>query len=504
MHIIHISAELAPVAKEGGLADVVYGLARESNRQGHSAEVILPNYDVALEEEVDAFSCITKNLQTPFSGKTFQNSIWKGSVGGIPTYFLEPHHPKMLFERGCIYGCDDDVDRFLYFSRASLEFLMQQQPRPDIIHLHDWQTAIVAPLLMALAKDFGPPLPKVVFTVHNLEYQGRCAPGDIEKVGLQRDAFYSKGKMQDNIYPEALNLLSGGILYSDAVITVSPTYAQEVLTPEYGKGLESLLREQSNKFSGILNGLDYGYWNPETDKYLPAHFSSKEFSSNGKSHTTLSRKGYVKRVLKERLLLDEERRPLLATICRLVPQKGIELIKHAIRLASGLGAQFVLLGSSPIPSISDEFHWLQEEYAHHPHVRLILRHYEDLAHLIYAGSDMFLVPSRFEPCGLTQLIALRYGTIPIVRRTGGLKDTIFDVEQKNASPKKANGYTFDEFTPDAFESTLRRAIHCWYHEPEKWREFIIKGMEQDFSWEKPAKEYFNIYNELVGKEVHQQ
>lgn len=495
MKICHIAAELAPIAKVGGLGDVVYGLSRETQRRGHSVSVILPKYDLLLEEEIEELQCLAENFHFTFASQDWSNTVWRGKVAGLEVFFLEPHHTAYYFNRGCIYGCDDDIERFLYFSQAAWTFV-RKQIQPDLIHLHDWQTAAVA-LLAQKEKNEGGATPKLLLTSHNVDYQGRCAPYELEKIGLNVDSYYTPEMMQDPLYPEALNLLLGGIRASDFVTTVSPTYAREVQESSLGCGLEAVFRNNAHKFQGILNGIDYDYWNPETDPLLTAHYSSREFPEGEKKQVTISSKGSVKRALRERMMLEEAHRPIVGVICRLVPQKGVELIKYAMEAVVDRGGQFVLLGSSPIAHINEEFHALKKKYADNPHIGISLQHQEVLAHLIYGGSDMFIIPSHFEPCGLTQMIALRYGTIPIVRLTGGLEDTIFDHDHGEPSPQKACGYAFKEPTIEAFDAVLRRAIGCWRHYPNVWRKMVIDGMEHDFSWKTSAEEYLNLYKSLL-------
>lgn len=496
MYIVHISTELAPLAKVGGLADVVLGLSRELSWKGHDVDIIIPKYDCMDSEQIRDMTMDTKDLMSFYQGQWFSNTVWMGWVENLKVYFIEPHHPQFFFNRGCFYGCDDDIDRFLYFSRAALEFIYKRPLNPDIIHLHDWETAVIAPLLTDMYRKIGLIKPKTVFTIHNMEYQGKCEEADLTSIGLDGHSYLKSTKMQDNLYPNSINLLKGGIVYSDFITTVSPNYAKEVLDPEGGKGLESTLSHYKHKFKGVLNGIDYSYWNPEIDRFLPTHYSAREIPANKKDHNTLDKKGFIKKTLREKLNLAEDHRPIVGCIARLVPQKGIDLIKHAIRHIVDKKGQFVLLGSSPIPSISAEFFRLKHQYTDHPHISLTLHHQEELAHLIYAGSDMFIVPSIFEPCGLTQMIALKYGTIPIVRRTGGLADTIFDIDHSGKPFKEINGYTFD--VPDAtgLDSALDRAIHCWFEDPEKWRNLMLNGMKIDFSWNHPSDIYLDIYKKL--------
>jgi len=496
MHIIHIASELAPIAKVGGLADVVMGLSRELSWKGHDVDIIIPNYDCKDSKDIRDMNVCYTGLQSYYAGQWFDNTIWVGWVENLKVYFIEPHHPRYFFNRGCFYGCEDDIERYLYFSRAAIEFLLKKQIIPDIIHLHDWQTAAIAPLFRDIYASLGFHKTKIVFSIHNMEYQGKCAPSDLDNIGLNGKALNTPERLQDHTNKEIVNLLKGAIVYSDFTTTVSPTYAEESKTPQGGKGLEGTLIEHADKFSGILNGVDYSYWNPEIDRYIPAHFSSREFPAHKKDYNTLDKKGFIKRTLRQRLILEDCYRPIIGCIARLVPQKGIDLIEHALEFCADNNAQFVLLGSSPIPEIQDHFHKLKHLYADHPHIHMVLHHQEELAHLIYAGADMLIVPSVFEPCGLTQMIALKYGTIPIVRRTGGLADTIFDIDTSNEPSNKTNGFTFDSLDKKDLEETLKRAIDYWLHKPEQWRQLMIKGMNIDFSWNMPSNEYLDIYTNL--------
>lgn len=496
MRIVNIVSELAPIAKVGGLADVALGLCRELTWKNHDVDLIIPKYDCMDSDEIRDMSIFMQDLPSYFEGKTYSNTVWVGWVENLKVYFIDPHHPKRFFSRGCIYGCDDDIDRFLYFSRAALEFLYKSTINPDIIHTHDWQTAIVNVLYKDVYKPLGYTHPKTVFTIHNIEYQGRSSPVDIARVGLDDPKYKTEPLMQDPNDPNDVNLLKGAIIYCDALTTVSPSYAKEVQTPKGGQGLEKAIRENHHKFTGILNGVDYSFWNPEIDRYLPSHYSSREMPASRHDRNTLDKKAYIKKVLRERLNLDEPHKPLVGIVTRLVPQKGVELIKHAIKRTLELGGQFILLGSTPIQSINVEFHELKHQYGDHPHASLILHHQEELAHMIYAGSDMFIVPSIFEPCGLTQLIALKYGSVPIVRKTGGLADTVIDVDFSKLPFDKTNGYTFESPDAKGVNSALDRAIKCWFDEPDRWRKLMVNGMNTDYSWNLPAEEYVKIYKAI--------
>lgn len=501
MHILQIASELAPIAKVGGLADVLLGLNRELSRKGHDVDIIIPKYDCIDSREIRDFSIFINDLPSFFEGKTFSNTIWMGWVENLKVYFIEPHHPRYFFSRSCFYGCEDDIERYLYFSRAALEFIFLQGEEVDIIHLHDWQTAVIAPLYKELfQKKFSDP-PKIVFTIHNLEHQGKCNPLNLEQIGLSGTKMLTNDKLQDPLYPDTINLLKGGLVYSDFITTVSPNYAWEVTTVEGGRALDPVIVQYKDKFKGILNGLDYDYWSPETDPLLPARYSHRESPSNKKDCLILDTKAFIKKTLRDRLSLAEEHRPLVGCIARLVPQKGIEMIKHVIATIADKGGQFVLLGSSPIASINEEFHHLKTLFTDHPHVHLLLQHQEEIAHMIFAGCDQFIVPSIFEPCGLTQLISMKYGTIPIVRNTGGLADTVFDIDYSKLPVKKRNGYVFDYPDNQGIDSALDRAIDCWYNYPDKWRRLVIQAMTQDYSWNAPSEEYLNIYRKLSQNET---
>ncbi len=492
MQIVHIAPEMAPIAKVGGLGDVLLGLNHALSQKGHQTCIIIPKYDCINTNEIRDLT-LHSTIQSYYEDEWFSNSIWVGFVENLKVYFIEPHHPRYFFNRGCIYGCEDDMERYLFFSRAALDFIASMKP-PDIIHIHDWQVAAVAPLYQEIFQNQF--RSKIVFTIHNIEYQGKCAPFNLDRVGLTGLKFLTPEKMQDLYYPETINLLKGGIVYADYITTVSPTYAWEVTTMEGGRGLDHVIKKYLSKFQGVLNGIDHSYWNPQTDRYLPLHFSSRESPKTKTDSCILDAKGAIKQILRQRLGLAEEHRPIVACITRLVPQKGIEMIKHVIKTITKKGGQFVLLGSSPIPEINEEFHTLKAKFNDHPHIHLILQHQEDLAHLIFGGSDIFIVPSLFEPCGLTQLMAMRYGSIPVVRKTGGLADTVHDVDF-DPNKDKVNGYVFEHPDNQGIDSALDRAMHSWYDSPDKWRQLIIQAMNQDFSWNKPSEKYLEIYKKLL-------
>ncbi|XP_057750018.1 probable starch synthase 4, chloroplastic/amyloplastic isoform X1 [Arachis stenosperma] len=491
LRVIHIAAEMAPVAKVGGLGDVVCGLGKALQRKGHLVEIILPKYDCMDYDRICDLRALDVVIESYFDGQLFQNKIWVGTVEGLPVYFIEPHHPHKLFWRGTYYGEHDDFKRFSYFSRAALEFLLRAGKKPDIIHCHDWQTAFVAPLYWEMYAPKGLDSARMCFTCHNFQYQGIAAASELESCGLHAHQLNRPDRMQDNSAHDKVNAVKGAVVFSNIVTTVSPTYAQEVRTAEGGHGLHSTLSSHSKKFIGILNGIDTDAWDPATDPCLEVQYNANDLQGKAENKAALRRKLGLSSA--------DHRRPLVGCITRLVPQKGVHLIRHAIYRTLGLGGQFVLLGSSPVHHIQKEFEGIAEQFQNHDQVRLILKYDESLAHAIYAASDMFIIPSIFEPCGLTQMISMRYGAIPIVRKTGGLNDSVFDVDDDTIPPRFQNGFTFLEANEQDFNGALERAFNLYMNNPERWKQLVQKDMNIDFSWDSSAAQYEQLYSSAVAR-----
>nr|XP_017223019.1 PREDICTED: probable starch synthase 4, chloroplastic/amyloplastic [Daucus carota subsp. sativus] len=491
LHVVHIAAEMAPVAKVGGLGDVLTGLSKALQQKGHLVEVILPKYDCMQYEHVEDLRGLEMMFESYFEGRMFKNKVWVGTVEGLPVYFIEPHHPGNFFWRGQLYGEHDDFRRFSYFSRAALELLLQLGKRPDIIHCHDWQTSFVAPLYWDIYAPKGLNSARICFTCHNFEYQGTAPASELALCGLDVSHLNRPDRMQDHSAHDRINPLKGAIVYSNIVTTVSPTYAQEVRTAEGGKGLHSTLNSHSKKFVGILNGIDTDTWNPATDIYLKVQYSANDLQ--GKSDN--------KEALRRQLGLSSADvwRPLVGCVTRLVPQKGVHLIRHAIYRTLELGGQFVLLGSSPVPHIQKEFEEIANHFQSHEHVRLLLKYDESLSHLIYAASDMLIIPSIFEPCGLTQMIAMKYGSVPVVRKTGGLNDSVFDIDDDSIPVHFRNGYTFFTADEQGFNSALDRAIYHYKNDSDSWQQLVQKNMNIDFSWDSSALQYEELYLKSVAR-----
>ncbi|KAJ0946728.1 putative starch synthase [Helianthus annuus] len=445
MHIVHISVEMAPIAKVGGLGDVVTSLSRAVQDLNHTVDIILPKYDCLNLSNVKDLG-----FHRSYSWGGTEIKVWFGKVEGLSVYFLEPQNG--LFWKGCIYGCNNDGERFGFFCHAALEFLLQSGFHPDVIHCHDWSSAPVAWLFKENYTHYGLSKARIVFTIHNLEFG---AP-----------------------------LIGKAMQYADKATTVSPTYSREVSG-------NPVIAPHLYKFHGILNGIDPDIWDPFNDKFLPVSYTSENVVEGKKA---------AKEALQQRVGLKRADLPLIGIITRLTHQKGIHLIKHAIWRALDRGSQVVLLGSAPDPRIQNDFVNLASQLhsTHHDRARLCLTYDEPLSHLIYAASDFILVPSIFEPCGLTQLTAMRYGSIPIVRKTGGLYDTVFDVEHDKERAQSQglvpNGFNFEGADAAGVDYAVNRAISAWY-ESRDWFNTLCKVvMEQDWSWNRPALDYLELYH----------
>ncbi len=490
MFIVMIASECAPVAKVGGLADVVQGLSRELAIRGHAVEVILPKYDCMRYDHIWGLQVSYEDLQVPWFNSHIPCTVWFGFGHGLKCFFIEPHSPENFFGRGSYYGFTDEHLRFAFFSKAAMEFLYKTGKRPEIIHTHDWQTALVPVLLYELYCHLGMEHQRVVHTIHNFKHQGIAGENLLWFSGLGRPEYYYRSdRMQDDFNPTALNLTKGAITYANFVTTVSPQHALEATSTDQGFGLGHTLHRFRAKFGGVLNGLDYAFWNPATDPHIPCHYNADQIDN----------KFGNKKALRDRLLLREGYQPIVSYVGRLDTQKGVHLIRHALFYALDKGAQFVLLGSSPESGINNDFWDLKHRLNDNHNCHLEIGFDEELAHLIYAGSDLIVMPSLFEPCGLSQMIALRYGTVPVVRAVGGLVDTVFDRDYSEKPPEQRNGYSFRDADNAGLESALGRALGLWWEYPQEFRRLIRQGMIYDYSWNHPGADYLNIYDYVRHK-----
>ena len=485
-----VAPECAPVAHAGGLGDVVFGLSRELELRGNSVEIMLPKYDCLRYDRIYGLTVAYDDLWVPWFGGAVHCTVWFGWVDGRKCFFIEPHSQERFFERGHLYGADDDVARFAFFSKAALEFMLKSGKRPDIIHCHDWETALVPVLLFETYQQLGMRDQRACLTVHNFRHQGIASEWVLSAVGLAEPArFFDPSRLQHDFDPGALNLLKGGIVYSNFVTTVSPHYAWEARYTDQSAGLGHILHVHRDKFGGILNGVDYDTWNPEVDRWIPRRYSAG----------AITQKYVNTRVLRERFMMRDQRKPVIAYVGRLDHQKGVGLIHHAIFYALAQGAQFVLLGASSDAEIAGHFRHLKHHLNDHPDVHLELRFDHELAHLVYAGADLVVMPSMFEPCGLVQQVAVKYGTVPIVRATGGVVDTVFDHHYSGAPPEQRNGFVFHHVDHAALESAMARAIRLWHRYPDQFRQLMLNGMRADRSWARPGQDYLNIYDYIRHK-----
>ncbi len=474
-NLLLIASEIYPFAKTGGLGDMVGTLGRALRGLGKNPVYILPKY---RSVPADSFEPLTLSLKIPIGDRSFDAGIWKGMhPHGIPTYLLDI--PE-LFDRPSFYGegghdYPDNCARFTAFSRGTLEMIRALKLPCDILHCHDWQTALIPLYLKTLYA--GDPLfapCRTILTLHNMGYQGLFPASDFPLTGLGPD-FSSTGLE----YYGQMNLLKGGILAADAVTTVSPSYAREILTPEFGFGLEGILREKA--VTGILNGIDTVEWNPSTDPHLPAPFSVDR----------LQGKWVCRQALRREMNLPEKDGTLLVSMMsRLVDQKGADLVAAVIPTLEEAPLQWVILGEGD-PRIEGLMADLARTYPDRVAARIGFA--EPLAHRIAAGSDLLLLPSRYEPCGLSQMFAQCYGSIPIVRKTGGLIDTVTDVTESG----EGTGFLFHEPSVGALRETILRAVASSRNEMF-WKTVQERAMRRDFSWDRSMAAYADLYEKVRG------
>ncbi|MGE5582819.1 MAG: glycogen synthase GlgA [Bacillota bacterium] len=477
MNILFVAAEGLPFVKTGGLGDVIASLPKVLREKNVDARVILPLYG-DIPAHFKGKMELIKELTVPLSWRKQYCGLKTLVHDGVKFYFLDNEY---YFKRNGIYGFYDDAERFSYFCRAVLEVLPYLDFEPQIIHCHDWHTGMVSVFREVFYNNPGYDKLRTVFTIHNLAYQGVFSGyirGDI--LGFDNRSFATKNKHFDG----DINFMKAGIIFSDLVTTVSRTYAAEILQPQYGEGLDGLLRENRGKLSGILNGIDYQEFNPLTDPALYFNYRN-----------SLEKKAQNKCRLQEELgLTVSGRTPLLIVISRLVQQKGLDLLIHILEELLQADLQLIVLGTG------------EQEYekvflgcaARHPEKMAARIAFDDsLARRMYAASDIFLMPSRFEPCGLGQLIAMRYGSVPVVRETGGLKDTVHPYfEGPHEGAGQGNGFTFVDYNAHEFLFAVKRALG-FYYQPDSWAKVARNVLRADYSWERSAAEYLQLYQTLV-------
>lgn len=485
MKILMISSEAIPFAKSGGLGDAVSALAAALSRLGHDVRLLLPRYQFIPKNSL-------KTLEGPMGVREGTAEQWTGVYvsslpdSDVPVYFIDC---EKYFDRPGVYGQSsqneypDNPERFAFLSRAAFPLCRKLGWIPDIMHAQDWPSALVPVYLSTIERNEGFGNTASVLTIHNLGYQGVFAKEHFPSLGLDWMLFHGAGFE----FHDAVNFLKAGITMADCLTTVSPTYAREIQTPAYGFGLDGLLRHRSRDLVGILNGVDGKVWNPEIDELLPAQYSVADMDG----------KARCKRALQEKFgLAVDEKIPLLGMVARLTEQKGIgEMFGRGYgaiqNVCSSMDAQVAVVGSGDA-WCEDELRALSSRF---PNFKAKIGYDEGLAHLVEAGSDFYLMPSRYEPCGLNQMYSLRYGALPIVHRTGGLADTVENYVQETG---EGTGFMLDDLTPRALFNTIGWAVWAWYNRREHIDMMRVKAMTRVFSWEKSASEYTALYGRALA------
>ncbi len=489
LNIVVASSEVAPFAKTGGLADVCGALPVALSRLGHSVSVIMPAYR-RIWQSGQQIETTGVHFTIQIGSKIVPGRLLRGCLpnSDVPIYFVEQTD---YFDRPELYGEDgrdykDNCERFVFFCRAVMDAIRQLNLKPDVLHANDWQTGLLPAYLNIEHRDM-PDLQQTIslLTIHNLAYQGVFWHWDMLLSGL--DWKYFNWRQME--YFGDLNLLKTGIVFADALTTVSPRYATEIQQHELGCGLDGVLRERRDVLTGIVNGVDYDVWNPATDKNLATNYDVQTWSQ-GKAECKAALQREVE-------LLQSSDTPLIGIVGRLAEQKGWNLLEEFLRdWARHEDVQWVILGTGE-PQYHELLTRITSERPDKVAARLTFS--DPLAHRIEAGADMFLMPSRFEPCGLNQLYSLRYGTVPVVRSVGGLADTITNASPENIESGTANGFSFEQFDAESLVGTLRRACDTYRNQPDVWSKLVTTGMKQDWSWNKSARQYVELYEQTIGR-----
>ena len=472
MNILFATSEAVPFIKSGGLADVSGSLSMALRNRRHRCRVVLPLYEDIPREYREQMHFVT-SFNVSLSWRNQYCGLFEMTLGGMKFYFLDNEY---YFKRRGLYGFFDDAERFAFFSKAVLDMLQYIDFRPEIIHCNDWQTALIPVYLNVFSRhmDIYRSV-KVVFTIHNIQYQGAYDRN------IANDVLGLPGPAASIVeYKKDVNFMKGAIQEAEAVTTVSPSYAEEILDPYFAHGLDDLLRRKSYKLTGILNGLDYGVYDPQTDQKIYKNYSIKDLSGKAEN----------KKELQTSQGLNVDEKPMvIGMVGRMVSHKGMDLVRYAMHKIMAADVQFVILGSGDYQY--EKF--FKEMTAYYPGRFAAYIGFDDvLAHKIYSGADVFLMPSMSEPCGLAQMISLRYGTLPIVHATGGLKDTITDLGGGDG-----NGYTFQTYNGDDMLGAIWRAFGD-FSDKERWKAHMETAMQCDFSWGKSATAYIQLYRELIG------
>lgn len=478
--ILFVASEGVPFIKTGGLADVVGSLPKCIDKEYFDVRVFLPKYTCMKQEMKDKLQYVT-HFYMDFNWQNVYVGVLEAVVDDVHYYFIDN---ESYFGGFKPYGDDVcyEIEKYAYFSKAVLSALPLINFQPDVVHCHDWQTGLIPVYLKERFRgDLFFTGMKSIMTIHNLKFQGKWDVKTVKSITGLPDYYFTPDKLE--AYKDA-NLLKGGIVFADAVTTVSETYAEEIKTAFYGEGLDGLLRARSGDLRGIVNGIDYTDFNPETDKYIVKPYNAVNFRKE---------KVKNKRALQEELgLRQDDKKMMIGLVSRLTDQKGLDLIAYIMDELCQDDIQFVVLGTGEerYENMFRHFDWKYSDK-----VSANIYYSDDLSHRIYASCDAFLMPSLFEPCGLSQLMALRYGTIPIVRETGGLKDT---VQPYNEYESTGTGFSFSNYNAHEMLNTIRYAEHIYYDKKREWNKIADRAMAEDFSWKVSARKYQEMYDWLVG------
>ncbi len=476
MKITFIASEANPFIKTGGLADVVYSLGEQFASLGHEVNIIIPFYS-KIKDNITTEVQYLGSFVLDMSWRKVEVKVCRTNYRGITYYFIENDR---YFARRAIYGESDEGERFAFFSQAAILTMMNYRIKPDIVHVHDWQVGMIPCLLKEKYQEYFKDT-KTILTIHNPAFQGTFPRDFVLDIYSLPASVYDEGaiRLNDNV-----STLKAGIMYADKITTVSPTHRYELLTPEGGMGLEGAFRLREMDFVGILNGIDYNEFNPSTDKYIPANYSSEEFYNDKQTN---------KEALLRRFGLKNLGLPVFGLVSRLTWQKGIDLVIPMIRNLVHRGCNFVILGSGEY-ELEQQFEQLIREFPYN--VGIYIGYNDEVAHLIYAGSDFFLMPSLFEPCGLSQMISQRYATLPIVRQTGGLKDSVICYDNNNID--YANGFGFASNSVEEFIRTVLFAFDIYWNLPIR-KSLMHNALNTDNSWVKSASQYLEVYEAALKK-----
>lgn len=473
MRILYVASESTPFIKSGGLADVAGSLPQGIKKQEEDIRVVLPFYsNIADKYKEDLREVLNFNIELGWR-KQYVGVLEK-EYNGVTYYFIDNEY---YFKRDGLYGYYDDGERYIFFCKAVAMMIKHLDFKPDIVHANDWHTGLIPLYIKDFAKgDQTYEHIKTVFTIHNLKYQGIFDHKILSQIGGLSEEYFTEDGVK---YYDAVNMMKAGIVYSDRLTTVSETYAEEIKTEFFGENLEGIIRKHEGKLSGIVNGIDYDVYNPEKDKNIDKNYSFKTIKDKKKN----------KKAIQKLYGLEEKEVPLLAMVSRLVDMKGLDLVSHIMEEMMQLDIQLIVLGTGDW-KYEEMLNYFQSKYPDKIAARLYFN--EEEAHKIYAGADIFLMPSMVEPCGIAQLIAMRYGTIPVVRKVGGLKDTVIAYNKYDG---KGTGFSFLNFNAHELLFTIKDAIEV-YNKKDKWKNVIKQAMESKNDWETSSKKYIELYKGL--------